>query len=91
MALAEKISISLTAEDLAWAKQRAKRDAKSLSAVLSEALHRHRQAEARARLLSELGTRDISEADRDHVRDEWRAPPRARVKSSRQSKRAKKR
>jgi Arc/MetJ-type ribon-helix-helix transcriptional regulator len=74
MAAAEKISVSLGAEDLSWARQRAKREVKSLSAVVSEALRRQRQAEARTRLLAELGTDDITERERDQVRDEWRMP-----------------
>jgi hypothetical protein len=34
-----------------------------LSAVLTEALRRQRQAEARMRLLAELGTADLTEAE----------------------------
>jgi hypothetical protein len=83
MAAAEKISISVGAEDLRWARQRAKREVKSLSAVVSEALRRQRQAEARTRLLADLGTDDITERDRDQVRDEWRAPPKARPQKKR--------
>jgi hypothetical protein len=74
VASVEKISISLAAADLAWAKERAKTQDKSLSSVLSEALRRERQAEARLRLLSDLGTDDITERDRQEVRSEWRAP-----------------
>jgi hypothetical protein len=74
MAAAEKISISLGAEDLAWARRQAKAGAKSLSAVLAEAVRRQRQAEARARLLADLGTDDITERERDAVRNEWRSP-----------------
>lgn len=76
MALAEKISISLGVQDLAWARRQAKAESKSLSAVLAEAVRRQRQAEARVRLLEELGTDDITERDRVAVRSEWRkAPP----------------
>jgi len=39
MATTEKVSVSLAIEDLEWARQRAERDDKSLSAVLTEALH----------------------------------------------------
>lgn len=74
MAAAQKISISLGAEDLAWARRQAKAEAKSLSAVLAEAVRRQRQAEARARLLADLGTDDITERERDAVRNEWRSP-----------------
>ena len=53
-------SISLSSEDLAWAKRQAQARAKSLSAVVSEALRRQRQAEARLKLLADLGTDDIT-------------------------------
>jgi predicted nucleic acid-binding protein len=83
MGAAAKISISLRREDLAWARERAKRDLKSLSSVIADALRRQRQAEARGRLLAELGTDDISERERDEVRGEWRkghpSAPRRRV------------
>ncbi len=74
MGTAEKISISLSVEDLRWAKERARRELKSVSAVLAEALRRQRQAEARARLLADLGTDDITERERNLVRSEWRTP-----------------
>ena len=77
MPAAEKISVSLRAEDLAWARKQAKRELKSLSAVLSEALRLQRQAESRARLLADLGTDDITERDRNEVRGEWRGAPQA--------------
>lgn len=72
MAVAEKISISLGPDDLAWARRRAKADAMSLSAVLAEAVRRQRQAEARIRLLADLGTDDITDREREAVRNEWR-------------------
>lgn len=75
MAAAEKISVSLRPEDLAWARRQAKRELKSLSAVLSEAVRLRRQAEARALLLEDLGTGDITERERNEVRSEWRAAP----------------
>lgn len=87
MAAAEKISVSIGADDLRWAKQRAKREVKSLSAVVAEALRRQRQAEARARLLTDLGTDDITERDRDQVRDEWRTPPKQERAPRRRKKR----
>lgn len=80
MATAEKISISLGAEDLAWARRQAKAEAKSVSAVLAEAVRRQRQADARARLLSDLGTDDITDREREAVRSEWRAQPSPRAR-----------
>lgn len=72
MATTEKVSVSLATEDLEWARQRAERDDKSLSAVLTEALHRQRQTEARRRLLAELGPDDLTEAELAAVEAEWR-------------------
>jgi hypothetical protein len=65
-----KISVSINAEDAAWAKAKARAQAKSLSAVVSEALLRQRQAEAGIRLLDELGTADISKSDVEAIRAE---------------------
>jgi len=79
----EKISVSLGAENLAWAKNRAARQQKSLSAVVSEALLRQRQAEAGVRLLEDLGTGDITEVDLAAIRAElgW-APKRSRPRAT---------
>lgn len=70
MATAEKISVSVSRDDLAWARKRARAQRTSLSAVVSEALLRQRQAEAGVRLLEDLGTEDITEADLDAIRSE---------------------
>ena len=91
MGAAAKISISLSSEDLAWARDRAKRELKSLSSIIAEALRRERQAEARSRLLADLGTDDINERERDEVRAEWssvrqrRSPTRAKARTRRSS------
>ena len=88
MGAAEKISISLSAEDLQWARRQAKKAGQSLSSVIAEGLRRQRQAEARELLLAELGTADISELDRNAVRDEWRQPKvRPRRKAKRKNQR----
>jgi predicted nucleic acid-binding protein len=89
MGAAEKISVSLGQEDLAWARRTARRETKSLSAVIAEALRRQRQAEARSRLLSDLGTDDISEEDREQLRAQWRAPTKVRPPARRAGKRKK--
>jgi hypothetical protein len=86
VATAEKISVSIGPEDLAWARRRAKSELKSLSAVLADALRRQRQAEARARLLADIGTDDITEGERQDVRKEWRADRQGRVASVRGAK-----
>lgn len=74
MALVQKISVSLAAEDLAWARARAKRQGRSLSSLLTDALHQQRQAEARWKLLQQLGHTDISEQEVDALRREMVAP-----------------
>jgi len=84
MRAAEKVSVSLSSEDLAWARARAKQQAKSLSGVLSDALRRQRQAEARLALLQELGTADITDADLAALRSELDAPkPSRRLRKKR--------
>lgn len=70
MASAAKVSVSVSREDLAWAKARARSRSTSLSAVVTEALLRQRQAEAGVRLLEELGTDDLTEGDLDAIRAE---------------------
>jgi hypothetical protein len=72
MAGVAKVSVSLTTEELEWARARAAESGKSLSSVMSDALHRQRQAWARAKVLAELGDDDITDADLDAVRAEWR-------------------
>ena len=89
MALVQKLSISVSREELDWAKERARSLGLSLSAVVSEALLRQRQAEAGVRLLEELGTDDITEEDLAAMRAElgWaparKASPRRRSRGGR--------
>lgn len=80
MATAEKISVSVSRDDLAWARKRARAQRTSLSAVVSEALLRQRQAEAGVRLLEDLGTEDITEGDLDAIRAELGWAPRRKVR-----------
>ena len=54
MATAAKISVSVPAEDLAWARSQARRRKESVSAVVSRALRLARQLEARNRVLARL-------------------------------------
>jgi hypothetical protein len=90
MPVSAKVSISISSEDLAWAKKRARTGAKSLSAVVSDALRRQRQAEARVELLDELGTADIAASDLSAMRSELRGPrARGRVSVSRARKKRK--
>ncbi|HEX5660143.1 MAG TPA: hypothetical protein VFX59_23270 [Polyangiales bacterium] len=71
-ATTEKVSVSLATDDLAWARQKAETAATSLSSVLTAALRRERQFEARGRLLEELGTADITAEELEAARAEWR-------------------
>jgi len=52
---ARKLSISLAVEDAEWAVGEARARKLSLSAVVSEAIHRQRRHAALGKLLSELG------------------------------------
>jgi hypothetical protein len=70
MRTVEKVSVALSTEDLEWARRKAENDGESLSAVLSAALKRARQAEARGRLLKLLGAGDIPASVLDEVRNE---------------------
>jgi hypothetical protein len=72
MRTVEKISVALGAEDYAWAKQRAKEQGGSVSAVLSEALKRLRQSSARARLLQGV---QLDPALLRQVEEELYGPP----------------
>jgi UDP-N-acetylglucosamine:LPS N-acetylglucosamine transferase len=72
MATVEKLSVSLGAEEVAWARKQAEASGRSLSSVLTDALRRQRKLEAMDRLLAELGTDDITEEDLAAVRAEWR-------------------
>jgi hypothetical protein len=64
--------VTLATEEFAWAQARAEREGKTVSAVVSEALRRERQSEARRCLLAELGTDDLTQADLDAARAERR-------------------
>jgi hypothetical protein len=86
MGAIEKVSVSLSTEDVVWAKKRAQRQLKSLSAVVSEALRRQRQAEAGALLLEELGTDDVTEADLDAMREELGWKPKRKPRGARSSR-----
>jgi hypothetical protein len=66
----QKVSVSLDADDLAWARQEAKERSMSLSAVLSESLHRRRKAQALGNLLTRLGADKISSAELSSLRAE---------------------
>jgi hypothetical protein len=72
MALVEKVSVSLGAEEVEWARHKAEQSDMSFSAVVSEALRKQRQHEARLELLAELGDDDITPEDIAAVLAEWR-------------------
>ncbi len=67
-----KISVSVDQDEFEWAKTEAEARDLSLSALVNEALRDKRQQQARLRLLKELGTDDISDADRAAMRAELR-------------------
>ena len=65
MAIAEKLSVSIHKEDLAWARTYAKASGRSLSSVLTEALREQRRAQAMVRLLKRLGAGKLTRAQVD--------------------------
>jgi hypothetical protein len=73
MANAQKVSISVEANDLKWLRRRAKRRGGNLSAVFAEATRLLRQREARERLLERFGEDgNVSSQEADVIRAEWR-------------------
>lgn len=72
MAKTAKVSMTLDGDALAWARDRAQERQMSLSSVVSEALERMRQHEARLGLLEQLGTADITDEDLQALYAEWR-------------------
>jgi hypothetical protein len=76
-----KISVTLTPADLTWVKARAKREGKSVSAVIAATVSMDRQCEARERLLQKLGVPRISQEEAMEIWKEITAPitpPKAR-------------
>lgn len=71
---ADKLSISLGAEDVQWITLRAKRLGTSVSAVIAAAVADQRRAEARAELMELLGSDDLSDADLAAARREAFGP-----------------
>lgn len=72
MARTTKLSVSITAEDVRWAKARAKRTRGSVSSVLSEALRQMRQHEARQAFLAKLDPEERAGArDAEEIRRQW--------------------
>jgi hypothetical protein len=73
MAGAQKVSISVEANDLKWLRRRAKLRGGNLSAVIAEATRLLRQREARERLLDRFGEdAAVSSEEADKIRAEWR-------------------
>jgi hypothetical protein len=72
MSNAQKVSISVDANDLKWLRHRAKRRGGNLSAVFAEATRLLRQREARERLLERFGEdAKVSSEEADAIRAEW--------------------
>jgi hypothetical protein len=55
MAATEKVSVAIGRDELAWAKALARREKKSLSAVLTEALAERRRLRALAEVVTWMG------------------------------------
>jgi hypothetical protein len=71
--MAAKVSFSITEPALLeWAKQRAEREGVSLSSVITDAIRRARQQEARERVLAWLGPAATLTAEREaEILAEW--------------------
>jgi hypothetical protein len=73
MGTAQKVSISVDADDLKWLKRRAKRRGGNLSAVIAEATRLLRQREAREHMLERFGAdADVTPEEAEAIRSEWR-------------------
>jgi hypothetical protein len=70
MAKAEKLSVSIDKDELAWARAHARATGRSMSAVMTEALRERRRTEAMDRLLQALGADEIGAADMSAIRAE---------------------
>lgn len=55
MGAVEKVSVAIGREELGWAKNRAAREGKSLSALLTETLAERRRLEALAEVVAWMG------------------------------------
>jgi hypothetical protein len=75
--MAAKISISIAEPSLLeWAKQRADREGVSLSAIITDAIRRARQQEARDRVLAWLGPAATLTPEREaEILAEWGESP----------------
>jgi hypothetical protein len=70
---AQKVSISVDANDLKWLRRRARQQGGNLSAVIAEATRLLRQREAREQLLGRFGEdADVSAEEAEEIRREWR-------------------
>lgn len=73
MANAQKISVSVTADDLRWLRRRARKEKRSLSAIIAEATRLLRQREAQEKLIESFGTdANVTEAEAENIRALWR-------------------
>lgn len=87
--MAAKISFSIAEPTLLeWAKQRAEREGVSLSWVITDAIRRARQQEARERVLAWLGPAATLTAEREaEILAEWGETPKPTPKPRRRRNR----
>ena len=73
MANAQKISVSVTADDLRWLRRRAREQHETVSSVLAEATRLLRQREAQDRLINSFGKdADVPDEVAAEIRSIWR-------------------
>ena len=68
------IAVALPSEDLAWARARAEREGTTVPTVVSHAVRKARQLEARVEVLAWLadGQRPLTAEELDAVEREWK-------------------
>ncbi len=73
MAKTKKLSVSIAVEEVKWVRARAKRARVSVSSVMTVALRKLRQQEARQAFLDKLAADERATArDVEEIRREWR-------------------
>jgi hypothetical protein len=70
---AEKLSVSLDPDDVAWLRQQARKRRKSLSAVLSEAVQQARRNAALDTVLQAYGAPKLTPEEVTELEREWDA------------------
>lgn len=72
MATTQKLSVSIGVDEVKWLRARAKRSRASVSSVMTEAVRKLRQQEARQAFLAKLAPGERATLDEiEEIRREW--------------------